>query len=178
MINSLKTYHYFYISVSFLFFAEILNAKSEISLSDKKLAEIITTQERFFSQSKSENKPSPKSSYYEKRQQILDNLSDHEIKNHFTNFIHDNFNNSDLTRLDEAIEKAFNNQGHYQRFGRNLSSSIIWHGKAGSIKDFRSDQSEKWGIGNIKIEDHQLNQVKDQLDHKSQYKSKEQYKKE
>jgi cytochrome c-type biogenesis protein CcmH/NrfG len=46
--------------VSFLFFAEILNAKSEISLSDKKLAEIITTQERFFSQSKSGNKPSLK----------------------------------------------------------------------------------------------------------------------
>ena len=50
--------------------------------------------------------------------------------------------------------------------------------KSLSIKDFRSDQSEKWGIGNIKIEDHQLNQVKDQLDHKSQYKSKEQYKEE
>ena len=60
MINCLKTYHYFYFLVSFLFFAEILNAKSEISLSDKKLAEIITTQERFFSQSKSENKPSLK----------------------------------------------------------------------------------------------------------------------
>jgi len=119
-----------------------------------------------------------KLSYYEKRQQILDNLSDHEIKQHFTNFIHDNFNNSDLTRLDEAIDKAFSNQGHYQRFGRNLSASIIWHGKAGSIKDFRSDQSEKWGIGNIKIEDHQLNQVKDQLDQKSQYKPKEQHKEE
>ena len=60
MINSLKTYHYFYFLVSFLFFAEILSAKSEISLSDKKLTEIITTQERFFSQSKSENKPSLK----------------------------------------------------------------------------------------------------------------------
>jgi conjugative relaxase-like TrwC/TraI family protein len=116
-----------------------------------------------------------KLSYYEKRQYILNNLSDHEIKEHFKNFIHDNFNNSDLTRLDEAIEKAFSNQGHYQRFGRNLSASIIWHGKAGSVKDFRTDQSEKWGIGNIKIEDHQLDQVKDQ---KSQYKTKKQYKEE
>ena len=56
-MSFLKTYHYFHFLISFLFFAEIINAKSEISLSDKKLAEIITTQERFFLQSKSDNKP-------------------------------------------------------------------------------------------------------------------------
>jgi len=56
----LKTYHYFYFLISFLFFADILNAKSEISLSDKKLAGIVTTQEKFFLQSKSDNKPSLK----------------------------------------------------------------------------------------------------------------------
>ncbi|MDB2550720.1 relaxase domain-containing protein [Rickettsiales bacterium] len=98
-------------------------------------------------------KTTTKLSYQDKRQYILNNLPDHEIKQHLTNEIINNFNNSDLSKMDQAIDSAFNNQSHSYRFGKNNSLSLIWHGKAGYIRDFRTDDDLRWGIGNIKLTD-------------------------
>ena len=99
--------------------------------------------------SSQDNKLSPQ----EKRQYVLDNLPDNEVKKHFTDFIHNNFSDSELSKMDNAMDNAFNNQGHNYRFGQKNSCSIVWHGKAGHIKDFRTDNTEKWGIGNIILTD-------------------------
>jgi phage/plasmid primase-like uncharacterized protein len=87
------------------------------------------------------------------KQYLLPQLSITEIKEHFIAAIKDqsSFNS---TKLNLAIDKAFDQPNQKIRFGVKNSNELCWYGEAGYIKDYKSGEIFKWGIGNIKIDDH------------------------
>ncbi len=76
-----------------------------------------------------------------------------EIKEHFIIAVK-NQTNIVSTKLNLAIDRAFDQPNQKIRFGIKNSSELCWYGEAGYIKDYKTGEIFKWGISNIKTEDH------------------------
>lgn len=98
-----------------------------------------------------ENNIDTQSNNKSRRTHIITTFSDHEIKNKWEEAIKQNFPNTNLKNISQAIEKAFANNGTKVRFGEKNSCELTWYGKAGYVRDYKSDNELKWGEGNIKL---------------------------
>lgn len=78
-------------------------------------------------------------------------FSNHELSQKWEEEISRHFVNSDLKNLTNAIDKAFKNNGLKVRLGNKNSCELVWYGKAGYIRDYKTGDDLKWGEGNIKL---------------------------
>ena len=79
-------------------------------------------------------------------------LTEPEVKEHFLNAIKSGIT---LEAKDSglAFDKAFANLGKKIRFGAKKEYEICWHGEAGYVKNYKTDEIVKWGINSIKFDD-------------------------
>ena len=54
-----------------------------------------------------------------------------------------------LSGMDEALTKAFSNNGKKIRFGKSDSCELVWYGAAGYLSDYRTNEVLKWGKNKI-----------------------------
>jgi conjugative relaxase-like TrwC/TraI family protein len=86
-----------------------------------------------------------------KTKYLIPEFSNSEIQLRMKEAINQNFLKSDLRNLDQALHKAFSNIGQKAYFGAKKKGELIWHGKAGYVKDYKSGEYLSWGVGNIKL---------------------------
>ena len=77
-------------------------------------------------------------------------LSEFEIKERFQTEIKDKLNLNPNTNLVEAIDKAFTNLNKKIRFGGKKEYEICWHGEAGYVRDYKSNNYFSWGVNKLK----------------------------
>jgi len=72
-----------------------------------------------------------------------------EIQKYFLEAIKANIKlNSD--DVEGALNKAINKKGSKIRFGKKKEYEVCWHGEAGYIKNYKTEDFFKWGLNNIK----------------------------
>ena len=86
---------------------------------------------------------------------LVPEIPDSEVKQKFKEFVQDNIGNSDFKNLDNAIDRAFSQQGRAAYFGEKQKGVVCWYGEAGYTKHFKYNAGEvfSWGKGNIQNTD-------------------------
>jgi len=121
----------------------------EIKAKNTSKAEISKQQEEKEEEKAKEAKqPEPKT---KTKKYLSPAFSKEEIKGHFLNAIKSGIT-LDAKDINSAIDRAFNKLSTKIRFGQKKEYEICWHGEAGYVKNYRTDEIIKWGVKSIKLE--------------------------